>query len=182
MGYASFFKRTLAILIDGTIISLISIPVLMFTLKASGPGRDFSFIYVWILIIITWLYYGLMESSNRQASLGKILMSIKVTDRQGNKLSFGQASKRFFARILSALPYGLGFLWALWGKDKQTFHDKIAQTYVVTQATDASYFKGHEPDPQQLAVSRKMDLLAELEHKGILSPSDFENARRQLNH
>jgi uncharacterized RDD family membrane protein YckC len=54
-----------------------------------------------------------------------------ISAKTGEKPTTGQFVGRYFGYILSALPLFLGFLWAAWDPKKQTWHDKLAGTYVV---------------------------------------------------
>ncbi len=65
------------------------------------------------------------------ATIGKLIMNQQVVRTDGSKVSFGRALGREFAKILSGIPFGLGFLWAIWDEKNQTWHDKIADTLVV---------------------------------------------------
>jgi uncharacterized RDD family membrane protein YckC len=82
-------------------------------------------------IIIRWLYYALLESSPHQASLGKMALGLIVTDLEGNRIGFGRATGRFFAKFLSALTLGIGYMMAGWTERKQALHDMIAGTRVM---------------------------------------------------
>jgi uncharacterized RDD family membrane protein YckC len=77
-------------------------------------------------LILHWLYYAIMESSHRQGTLGKIALDIKVTNLNGRRITFGQASLRYFAKFLSVgLLFG-GFFVALFNPKHQTLHDIIS--------------------------------------------------------
>ncbi len=78
-----------------------------------------------------WLYYALMESSSHQATVGKIVLRLKVTDLQGGRITFGRATGRYFGRILSGLFLGVGYLMAAVTQQKQTLHDIVAGTLVI---------------------------------------------------
>ena len=82
-------------------------------------------------IVIDWLYYSLMESSLNQATLGKMALGLKVTDLNGNRISFGRATGRYFGHYLSALILGIGYLMIAFSEKKQGLHDMIAETLVV---------------------------------------------------
>jgi uncharacterized RDD family membrane protein YckC len=76
-------------------------------------------------------YFSIMDGK-KGATLGKQAMGIRVVDaNSGQVIGTGRGVGRYFARILSALPCYLGYLWPLWDDQKQTFHDKIVNTVVV---------------------------------------------------
>jgi uncharacterized RDD family membrane protein YckC len=81
--------------------------------------------------IASWLYYAMMESSEQQATLGKQAMKIYVTDMQGSRISFGQATGRHFAKIISAVIIYIGFIMAGFTDKKQALHDIIANCLVL---------------------------------------------------
>jgi uncharacterized RDD family membrane protein YckC len=75
------------------------------------------------------------------ATPGKLLMSCHVVDaKTGNRISVLQAILRYFGYIISLLSLCLGFLWIIWDKRKQGFHDKIAGTVVIQDADDLSQY------------------------------------------
>jgi uncharacterized RDD family membrane protein YckC len=81
-------------------------------------------------LIGPWLYFALQESSERQATLGKMALKIYVTDLQGRRISFGQATGRYFGKILSTLILGIGYMMAGFTAQKQALHDMMASTLV----------------------------------------------------
>ena len=81
-------------------------------------------------ILVPWLYYALLESSRNQATLGKMVAGILVTDRSMQRITFTRATLRHFAKIISFLVFGIGFFCVLYTKKRQGFHDYIARTYV----------------------------------------------------
>jgi len=97
-----------------------------------------SFILVIILfsigiILIKWLYFSLMESSTRQATLGKMALGIKVVGMNGERISFGKATGRYFGKIISGLILYIGFMMAGWTVRKQALHDIMAGCLVINQ-------------------------------------------------
>ncbi|WP_353571466.1 RDD family protein [Candidatus Albibeggiatoa sp. nov. BB20] len=77
-----------------------------------------------LLVLLFWVRYG--------ATPGKVLVDCKIVNATtGKPISLGQAILRYLAYFISALPLGLGFLWILWDKRKQGWHDKIANTVVI---------------------------------------------------
>jgi len=83
------------------------------------------------MIIVVWLYAALMESSARQATVGKMMIGVVVTDTDGNRLSFGRASARYFAKFVSGITLMIGFIMAAFTKRKQALHDIMAGTLVI---------------------------------------------------
>ena len=104
--------------------------------RGSNPNAEVGLqIISYILsIMIGWLYYAIMESSAAQATLGKMACGIKVTDMEGNRISFGRATGRHFAKLLSGIILGFGYFMAGWTERKQGLHDIIAGTLVVKKS------------------------------------------------
>ncbi len=90
-------------------------------------------------IIISWLYFALMESSNKKATLGKMVLNLIVTDENGVKLTFGRASGRYFGKILSGLILNIGFIMAAFTEKKQALHDILAGTLVLEPRNKGYY-------------------------------------------
>jgi uncharacterized RDD family membrane protein YckC len=86
-----------------------------------------------VLIVIPWLYYAGFESSRSQATPGKLLMHIVVTDMTGNKPTFARVTLRHFAKFVSALIIFIGFLMIGLTQKRQGLHDRIAGCLVLLQ-------------------------------------------------
>jgi uncharacterized RDD family membrane protein YckC len=81
---------------------------------------------------LQWLYFAGMESSERQATFGKVLTSLKVTDLQGRRITFKRATGRFFAKFITGMiPLAIGYIMAGFTAKKQALHDIIARTLVL---------------------------------------------------
>ncbi len=74
-----------------------------------------------------------MESSPNQATLGKMALSLKVTDMNGERVTFGRATGRHFGKYVSAIILLIGFMMAGWTAKKQALHDMMAGTLVVKE-------------------------------------------------
>jgi uncharacterized RDD family membrane protein YckC len=73
-----------------------------------------------------------MESSEKQATIGKMALGIQVIDASTlGRVSFGKATVRHFGKILSGLILLIGYLMMLWDDRSQTLHDKLAGTLIV---------------------------------------------------
>ncbi|OLP63171.1 hypothetical protein BACPU_33900 [Bacillus pumilus] len=91
----------------------------------------FYIVAILFSILVTWLYYAIMESSKLQGTLGKKAVGIQVTKVTGEKITFGRATGRFFAKgFLSPFLY-IGYIIAFFTEKKQALHDLIAKTIVV---------------------------------------------------
>jgi uncharacterized RDD family membrane protein YckC len=132
--YVGFWPRLGAVIIDQIIVTIITLPILLLvygtayftkTTFIAGPlDVVVSYIFPFVWVLAFWIY--------RQATPGKMVVGAKIISaKTGGKPSAGQLVGRYFAYILSTLPLLLGFLWAAWDPKKQTWHDKLAGTYVV---------------------------------------------------
>ena len=131
--YASFWRRLGASFVDGLLVAAayLLFVFLVFQLPGSGGFSIEGPAVPLLLFVPPWLYYALMESSDGQATLGKMVFGIKVTTIDGTPISFLRATGRYFAKNLSGLFFGAGYLMAAFTDRKQALHDMIAGTLVV---------------------------------------------------
>jgi len=138
--YGSFSARTLALSIDQIIlffiIVVLTIPVCILLGLASFLVWPFFFVMFMpatlpATSIIAWLYFASQESSKHQATFGKRLCGLRVTDMLGNRISFPRATVRFFGKFLSSAIMLIGFLMAAFTERHQALHDLIAETLVL---------------------------------------------------
>ena len=142
--YAGFWRRFAAWFLDGLLLSLVAVPFgLQFSgdtaaeaARASASGT--------VSTVIGWLYFALMESSAKQATVGKMALGIMVTDEDGRRIGFGRATGRYFAKFLSVLTLGIGFLMAGFTERKQALHDMVASCLVI---------KGQAPSPARVPAT-----------------------------
>src|SRR5579864_4132901 len=104
--YGGFWRRAAAIIIDALVVGI--------PLSIIGSIGNLNSSAGWNLvrIVVQWLYFALLESSEYQATLGKMALGIKVTDLEGNRISFGRATGRYFAKFISAIILFIGFIMA----------------------------------------------------------------------
>ena len=81
-------------------------------------------------IVGLWLYFALQESSVYQATLGKRALNIYVMDMYGHRVTFGQATGRYFGKILSGILC-IGYIMVAFTERKQGLHDLLAGTLVM---------------------------------------------------
>lgn len=122
--YASFAERLAARIIDTFVILIPSI---------------------FIPIVPSWLYFAFMESSEGQATVGKKAMGIMVTDLHGNRISFGQASGRFFGNFVSTMIIFIGYLMMFASPKGQCLHDMMAGTVVVRRRSYSNMRQQQRP-------------------------------------
>lgn len=154
MSYAGFWRRFLAVLIDWFLMFLLLLAV---RIAAARMGWQFEpqsnlivddqGIYrrveavglppllplIALNLTIDWLYHAIMQSSALQATVGKIILGIYVTDFTGKRIGFMRATVRYIASIASAIILLLGYLIMPLTARKQTLHDMVAGTLVVRE-------------------------------------------------
>jgi len=158
-AFAGFWKRAIAYILDGIIFSLL-IALLFFLLGSSlvsmaQPNSLFASEdsvklvvgFYALFYIAWWLYYALMESSSFQGTFGKKILGIKVTDKQGQPLNFGQATGRHFSGLITQITFTIGFLMAAFTARKQALHDMIAGTLVVNKRYGPNQIKIASDNP-----------------------------------
>jgi len=126
-SYSGFFRRFIALIIDIFVIFLLFV----FIQLIAGIPDETSFCMLFFLTM--WVYFASQESSTSRGTVGKQAMNLIVTDLNGNRISFKQATTRFAMKILAAVPFFTGFLSILFTARKQAFHDIVAKTLVFIQ-------------------------------------------------
>lgn len=134
-GYAGFWRRFAAYWIDWFVFFSIELFIAaargipLSTRQAMEPEELAKGLLLGLFL--GWLYAASFESSPWQATIGKRAMDVYVTDLKGHRLSFAQASGRFFGKIVSALILGIGFIMIGFTGRKQALHDLLAGCLVV---------------------------------------------------
>ena len=149
VAYAGFWLRFVAFIIDAIVLYIVGMIVTLPFAASMGMGMRgmmtgrppnmeelLPFIHLMfrlalIRIVLNWLYYSLLESSVWQGTLGKKALGLEVTDLDGNRISFGRATGRFFAKFISAIILFIGYIMAGFTEKKQALHDIIAGTLVI---------------------------------------------------
>jgi len=155
--YAGFWLRFVAHLIDGLILGVgvfaLVIPLVFLTGLAAtleslphrlegmegqpnpaliGAILSLVFMFVIVSVLLQWLYFAYLESGEKQATWGKQALGLYVTDVATERVSFGRASGRYFAKFIShMIPLGIGFIMAGVTERKQALHDMIAGCLVL---------------------------------------------------
>ncbi|HTW94542.1 MAG TPA: RDD family protein [Tepidisphaeraceae bacterium] len=144
--YAGFWLRVVAVFIDWIVLMIPGSMIVRNTFlwpnfRLPAPGSTAPPIIPTLtpassaagltMLVAAWLYFALMESSALQGTLGKLALGLKVTDMQGQRISFGRATGRYFGKFVSGLILYIGFLMAAFTARKQALHDLMAETLVV---------------------------------------------------
>lgn len=152
--YAGFWKRFAAAIIDFLILAVVSALVgwvagFVYGQAASSPEeKTAEAIGNVVGVLVWWVYYATLESSARQATLGKLALGIKVVDLQGGRISFGRATGRHFSKIASGLILMIGYLMAGFTAKKQGLHDMMAGCLVVNRAVSGEQVRQAAPAPR----------------------------------
>src|ERR1700733_2787911 len=140
-GYGGFCIRVVAFIIDAIIVRVVVSPIHLF-FGGLGLAGMLSGIHpvglalvgggVTLIAVLfgSWLYEAFMESSSYQATLGKMIVGVKVTDLNDNRISFERATGRHFAKWLSGMILGIGYIMVAFTERKQGLHDLLAGTLV----------------------------------------------------
>lgn len=144
--YGSIWRRAIALAIDLAILAIAAVflfdPVVITlgheSAKQASIHAPFSVVIlrgytVWLITIVVgaWLYFSFMESSQRQATIGKRVMGLLVVARGERRLSFRRASLRFCVKGISILTGFLGFFIAFFDQKSRMLHDRVSGSLVL---------------------------------------------------
>jgi len=141
--YAGFWLRAVAYAADSLLLGVLFTFVVILPLVERGAipkdnpqvlltevNRQFLAIQL-LAVMMSWLYFASFESSRWQATPGKRLLGLVVTDTKGHRISFARASGRYFGKLLSEALFFIGFFMAGITPHKQALHDMIASCLVL---------------------------------------------------
>jgi uncharacterized RDD family membrane protein YckC len=126
---AGFWIRFGALLLDGLILG---IPFAILVVIAAQISTGLA-VLVYVLWLVAYIAYPVYYEGGPQcATPGKKICGIKVIDMNGGgSIGHSRAFVRWLMRIVSGAVFYLGYLWMLWDKEKQCWHDKVANDVVV---------------------------------------------------
>ena len=127
---AGFWQRVAAVLLDGIIVGIVGfVLVIIGAVADSGALLAIGYL-IWIVGFAVYEIY--FHGSPSGQTIGKRALGIRVVDfATGGPIGYGRSTIRWLGRIVSGIFCYLGFLWMLWDKEKQTWHDKMANDVVV---------------------------------------------------
>lgn len=145
MQYASPWRRFGAMVVDSVVLNvgltivtlLILLPVHTYVLEQLAQLNILLFIggfvgVALLQIVLSVLYYVIAWSRYNGKTVGYALTGAQLVTANGGPVSIRTGLVRLLGTIPATLPLGLGYVWVLWDKKRQGWHDKIAGTYVVT--------------------------------------------------
>ncbi|HEX9882745.1 MAG TPA: RDD family protein [Desulfobaccales bacterium] len=138
------WKRWGAFLIDIVIVYLQSIILLglasaYYQIKLNVVSPNHMIMSITIFLLIGWAYFAIAESSQKQATVGKRVLGIIVTDLEGKRISLMNATRRFWVKVIS------GFLFAAVIMKKRALHDEFSGSLVINKVALAPSSLGRKP-------------------------------------
>jgi uncharacterized RDD family membrane protein YckC len=119
---AGFWRRFAAALIDGILLGIVSAILQAIIGQDGGYG---------IGTLVSIGYFVYFHGTTGQTP-GDAALSIRVVGKDdGAPIGYGRAFVRWLVSLVSAIVFLLGYLWMLWDSEKQTWHDKAANSVVV---------------------------------------------------
>ncbi len=139
-AYAPMWRRGVAFLVDLFAIvvaeillgNIISVAIVAPKVASDSPDIGANlWIVRYVLIVFPWAYFTVFEGSSLQATPGKLLTKIIITDTSGYQPGFARAALRGLVKYASWYVFLLGYITAPFTKRKQALHDMAARTVVV---------------------------------------------------
>jgi uncharacterized RDD family membrane protein YckC len=143
---AGFWIRFVAYMIDGLVmlvptailVGIFAAVVVLTNESMDHEGLPAELVVALVLlvaamIVVNWLYEALMTSSPRGATFGKMALGLRIIRFDGNRLSFGRATARHFAKFMVTpmVPLAIGYIMAAFTNRKRALHDILADTLVI---------------------------------------------------
>jgi uncharacterized RDD family membrane protein YckC len=148
--YAGFWRRVAAYYIDSIVVM---IPVALIIVPFAFFGETLATIGTVLALVVMFGYFVVMHSSAWQATVGKRVLGVKVTDLEGNRIGIGRSLVRLLGSFVSSLILGVGYLMAGFTQKRQALHDMIAGTLVVRKdAAPGEIVAGGGPMPITVGV------------------------------
>jgi uncharacterized RDD family membrane protein YckC len=127
---AGFWPRFGALVIDSVAIAIL--PIIVIALGAGDSSGGLLALGYVLFFVGSIAYYVYFEGGPTGQTLGKRAMGIRVIDfNTGGPIGYGRGFLRLIGRYISGFLCYLGYFWMLWDKEKQCWHDKMANDVVV---------------------------------------------------
>ncbi len=134
--YAGFWIRAVAVIVDSLILAIPAYIISMLQTAFLGSGQSVAVMLLGALYSVSanfavGMAYEVYFLGTYSATPGKMLLNLKVRTADAEKIGYVRALGRYFAQILSAIPFGLGYIIAGFHREKRTLHDHICSTRVI---------------------------------------------------
>lgn len=131
----SLQRRFAAMFYDGLLLISILFTASFILLPIMGDGgiKSGNLYYDAFLLFLAYLYFCWHWVNGRQ-TLGMRSWKIHVVTKNNTALNWKQATLRYCAALLSLTLLGLGFIWAIFDKEKLTLHDRLSKTKLIIKA------------------------------------------------
>ena len=130
----SLRRRLASMLYEGLVVfSILLIGFLLPQIVLSGFGWQLGAKALWLHVFVLLMAYFVWCWLNGGQTLPMKTWKLRVVDANGAPLRPLQAILRYFAAWPSILLLGIGLFWALFDKDKQFLHDRIAGTQIIAK-------------------------------------------------
>ncbi len=126
-------RRLAAIFYDALLVFSLQFAVTLFLVLPFNQGHAVSSghpLYQLLLLLIAYVYFGWQWTHGGQ-TLGMRAWRVRVVGVEAETLTWRQASLRFLLALVSSACLFLGFLWALYSENQQTWHDRLSNTYLI---------------------------------------------------
>lgn len=187
-AHAGFISRAIAFVLDivvMTVAVLAAVALLQallgfFTLYGligqrvvqSSPFREIGVVVIALIGVGVAVGYPVVFWVLLGQTPGKLLMGVRIARTNGKPLTIGRALLRYLGYWLSAIPLGLGFFWVLVDDQRQGWHDKLADTYVIYDArAPVPLSASSAPRPGSMAARPQTPQASEASQMPPVSPS-----------
>lgn len=126
---ASISARFGAYFIDGIILGVVAVSALVLIGLVWGDAAEFLMQFLALVFYVGYYWYFWTRRDGQTP--GKSVLGIRVVKVDGSPLSDVDAVIRAIGYQISSLICGIGYIWAIFDKNNQAWHDKLARTYVV---------------------------------------------------
>lgn len=134
--FASFDQRLLASVVDYFLITTVYVLIILISfifIDEKTQRIAVALAGLPLVPVVKFIYGSIAEASEQQGTIGKRLLSIRVSDLGGNRISLSNSYGRNAAKILSVAPFFFGYLYSFLNKKQQCFHDVVANTLVIKE-------------------------------------------------
>jgi uncharacterized RDD family membrane protein YckC len=137
---AGLGRRLLSLLYEMLLLAALTLAAMLPLALLTGGWdvtlkRGFTQLY---LIALTALYF-IWQWTHGGQTLAMKTWRIRLVTREGAALSTGRALRRYAYALPGVALGGIGFVWALFDRERQFLHDRLAGTRIIfVPATTAS--------------------------------------------